>query len=633
MSTKINNATNFENVPASVSSAKKKIGYTEKFEIELDNPLSRVLTTYIETIQFGSTGYQINNGNNVLTFGFSDTTKQYFILPGFYTGEELAEQINNRISSEPTGFEESRIFPLEFSYNDISNLFTIQGDGAGVTVLGILNRQLLKSSTVSQIGGAGEEVCSFAPLISFFGTDTLLEASTFVDSQGTLLISDVNNPGDIIANSSYQAFETITVQQETKKMGFSEGDSKVDIPVVTTAGITGFAMAAEVQAALNAASSGYEVFYNYNNYKLLIRNIEQPFGVSPGFIFEFNPDFDPPATDFGYTVLPNSISDTYEADTEIHGTTITHTLVAGVNDAFVINEGNGDITLTLLPGTYTLPELAALLQVTMNANVNLVNNYEVTFSARTAKFRIKVLKQGRVFPTWTISAATTVGAEYGYTVLPVTGQIIYSNVAQFELFPSLSGTFHFLESNSISLAIGIYTPTEAATLLENGINSSGVAGTYVVTYNNNRKFYEITSTGGFVGTIFILGAATGASTLYGFIGRREGDTSVAPQEPITSNAVTLFYGPLYLYIKSNILTEKKLSLQSFDPFYKNVMAEIILDKEAGNVIFNSKSNDRVNRLAYNTTVSTVDVRLEDENGVLYNPNGFDWAFTIVFQRF
>ena len=64
-----------------------------------------------------------------------------------------------------------------------------------------------------------------------------------------------------------------------------------------------------------------------------------------------------------------------------------------------------------------------------------------------------------------------------------------------------------------------------------------------------------------------------------------------------------------------------------------MIGKIILNTPIGGAIFNDSSNDRVNRLALKTTVSTMDFRLVDESGALYNTNGSDWSFTIVFERF
>ncbi len=622
----VNSAANFEDVPASISSAKRKIGYPETFEMQLDFPLTRVLSSYIENIQFGNTGYQINNGNNSLVFGFSDDIATYTILPGTYTGAELANEINNRISENLPGFASPHIFPYEFSYDDISNIFTLSG--VNTSLDGVLNRQSLKTSAIAEINGVGEEISTFAPLISFKADEEMLNNSVVNIAFGTRLQDDPENPGFKICTSSYRAFESMTVQSPTNKIGFSESLTPIVITVTTTNNITGFALANEIQTAFNAVSTNFTVTYNTNNFKLLIRNI-QSFATG-GFLFVFDAE----VAAFGYTVKPDILTDSYEADTAIRGTTVTHTLVNGVNNVLTINENNGagDINVTLAAGTYTLAELATLAQTAMNAA--LTNIYEVTYSARTTKFKFKVQKKDGIFLPWTLSAATTADTEYGFSALPKTAPIILSDSPQFELFPTLSGTFRFITSESIVLPIGTYTPTEAATILEDGINATGVVNTYSTVYNNNRKIFEVTATGGgHSGATYIFGGVSGAGSLYGFDGLRSGDTSVSPQLPITSSSVSLFYGPLYLYIKSNILTQKKISLQSFDEFYKNVIGKIVLNESEGNVITNNVSNDRVNRLAANATVDTVDIRLEDENGVLYYPNNLNWAFTIVFERF
>ena len=156
--------------------------------------------------------------------------------------------------------------------------------------------------------------------------------------------------------------------------------------------------------------------------------------------------------------------------------------------------------------------------------------------------------------------------------------------------------------------------------------------TFVATYDDELKTYVITREDQVIGaqtTATIIAATMGSARLFGFTL----DALITATNTVAvGDSVTILYGPLYLYIKSNRLSEQKLSTNTVNNFYKNVIGKLQLNSPIGGTVFNDLSTDRVNRLAVKTTVTTIDFRLVTEDGVLYNTNGADWAFTVVFER-
>lgn len=599
------NSTNFEDVPIVVNTAKKSIGYNENFQIELDNVLDRIQSTFVESVQFPSSKYLFNIGNNnmsLLSLGSPIIFKN-----GTYTGDELAEELTNRFSEDPTGTQ----FQYEWSYNNITNIFTISGGDVSIS---IRNR----SNNPSGEPDLGNTRSNITPLISFFQAGDTQFAPT-------VTVADSNNPGEFIATSSYESYGNYVIQSATNIFSMSETLGVIPFSISTSAGITGFALATEIQTIINARPelSGFIVTYNTNNFKLLIRN-ESNFNV---FVWP---------TEFGGPVTPDLVEGSvnqYETG-ELHGATVTHTITSGVNDIFTINEGNGDIDITLPAVTSaTLPELAVLLQTAFDTNLSLVNSYEITFSSRTTRFRIKSLAVNGKYPLWSL-VINTASSIFGYTIAVALQVIIKSDTTQFELFPALSSSSDATILPTESIVLPYDTPASpaiAASQLETAIATIGFTNTYTVTYDDNKKIFIIDAIAG--GVFYVVRGNRlniGANGLYGYVIDKSAGGIFTENK---SDVISLMYGPTYLYIKSNALSEKKITTISADPFYKNVIGKIILNKEPIQVIFNNFSISIVNKLAEKQKAQTIDFRLEDEDGILYNSNNVDWAFTLVFERF
>ncbi len=779
----VNKSVNFEDVPVAISGSKRQNGYLENFQVEFDQDLTRVLSTYIENIQYLNSGYQFNDGNDKwLLRSSSDEMADLRIQEGTYTGEELANEITSRLSQDPfgiqgpDGFENRSLnqFPYECTYDNISRIFTIQG-GFNTSFAGIFIAQnrLDASSSLFSSATLGSPISPLSPLVSFLGDDA--PASSFSGTEFTVAQPDPDNLGEFIATSSFQANGDFVVKPQTRNFAisnFATNNPQIDVSVGPIAG-TYFDVALAMQNALNAEADleNFQFTYNTNTFRFQLFN-DEIFGVDIGI----DPATDPRTFSVNGETDDFRNSYSYISTEEFHATAPTFTIAAG--SEFNIDEGTAivsNIITTELPEVTTatgLPELTVILQDAVNANTLLTNTYEITFSTRTARVRVKALRNAiGIFPTFGIMDDSAASAIYGFTVdTDVDNLIKKSDTAQFETGAALSLTVDaVLQYSNAVMPLGIYSPEEAATELtkafnvaQNGpldrvtsiicspadgysptgtgdffdiptagsaisrfwFNVSGgnvappadnrtlvavaittgdtaatvagilspiidavggldavlrssfdevvltqtggsfvspVAGktaesqarmTFTVTqestatftlnplldefvaeYNDELKTYVITrddQIAGFSSSATIIAASMGSAKLLGFTQDFEisGTNTTA-----TGDSVTILYGPLYLYIKSNRLSDQKISTNIVDAFYKNVIGKLQLIQPIGGTVFNDLANDRVNRLAVKTTVSTIDFRLVDEDGALYNTNGSDIAFTIVFERF
>lgn len=614
------NSTNFDDVSIVFNSDKRSIGYIENYQVQLDSPLTRLQSMSVENIQFTSSKYLIDNGNNLLAMvdfeptGSLDTVYEVSFKQGTYTGEELAEELNNRMSFSDTGVP-GLFLDYIWSYDSNTKKFIAKG-GDDPREKGIFNRFFLPLSVFLT---AGRTMSTLAPVISLFEENPEIE-----NVPTTIPIADPDNPGEFMLSSSYGAQGEFTLKSQTKTIELRDSDEVISF--TSTANITGFQLAQELTDEMTTAlGSRFLVHYNTHNYKFTVRRRAPAVGISTSVILS--------EETFHMKVWPGTLGGGGEALTsiyesgEIHGVAVTHTITASVNDLFTIDEGNGNIDITL-PATVsaTLPELAVILQTEFN-NASLSNTYEITFSGRTGKFRIKVQKQGSVFPTFSLILNTASGI-FGFTT-GATGSIIKSDTRQFELFPSITASITIDPLEIYNMPIGSPTPTEAAQQLEDLITP--IYSNFTIVYNTiSRKF----TIGNLIQTILLWGNNTvgeGASKLFGNISGAAIVPIIATETIFDS--ISTFYGPQYIYIKSNTLAKRKSTINGIDTSHQDIIGKIILNKRPIDFIFNESANLGINKLASKTEIQTIDIRIEDEDGLLYNTNGIDWAFSLLFEKF
>ena len=492
-------ATNFEDVPVAVSGSKRETGYLENFQVSFDDDLTRVQSTYIENIQYLNSGFQFNDGNDKWVLrASSDEMDNLRIQEGTYTGEELAFEITNRLSQDPFGiqgppgiFDRSlNQFPYECIYDNIARIFTIKG-GITTGFTGIfvaLDR--LNSGFDSSIGSP---ISPFAPLVSFQGGEDTSDAVPpfLLDPQEgsifTVALPDSNNPGEFICTSSYQANGNFVVKPQTRSLAirnFIPNISPIGItvsvgPIAGTYFDVALAMQTAINAAFNAVQSleGFTVVYNTNNFGFQIYN-DGIFGlgstISPDRDFSVSGDTDDLRSSYSYI-----------STSEIHATAPTFTIPSTApGNEFQIDEGTPSVTnikTITLPEVTTLTELTeltAILQTAADealASGILANTYEITFSTRTARVRVKALSNAAGnFPPFKIlgggvglGVGTAADTIYGFQIddTALNNLIKKSDTPQFET-GDLSLTIMSIEqwANAV-MPLGIYSPEEAATEL------------------------------------------------------------------------------------------------------------------------------------------------------------------------
>lgn len=604
------NSTNFDDISIVINSDKRTVGYPENFQVQLDSPLTRVQSMSVENIQFTSSKYLLNNGNTTLAV-LIDSIGDYYELvcfPGVYTGEELAEELNN-ISS--VGIP--KILDYEWSYDTHQKKFLLKG---GELSFIIISRQTTPTSTFTVLFPESKDMSPLSAILSFSN----IGETIFDDNKP---IEDLNNPGELMFSSTFEAHGDFVLKSQNRMLSTSH--FHIPRSFSTPSNITGFEVASKIQADIRSATGeDYLITYNTNNFRFRITRGSLPFGDSIVLSYKF----------FGVvfpSVLGGGVSDNlvtiFQGTNEVHGTPVTHTITTSVNDLFTINEGNNNIDITLPAITSaTLSTLATILQTAINDS-QLINKYEITFSERTGKFRIKAIKNAGSFPTFTL-VLNTASSIFGFTV-EANGTIVKSDTPQFELFTALSDTISISINTNIEIPIGTpSTATIASQILEDALNEA-LTVACVVTYDEYIGKIQITASNGIV---LFINEIEGAYLFYGLLGNRTNTINLGGT-PHTADNIALFYGPQYLYIKSNALARRKTTINGVDISHQDIIGKIILDKRPISVIFNEVANLGINKLAEKTEIQTIDIRLEDEDGVLYNTNGIEWAFSLLFEKF
>jgi len=624
MSINFQNVTNFEDVSFSVSSQKRKIGYVENFIFELDSPVTRIRSFFIENVQFPNTKYIFNSGNN--TFGWTSSGIEFSaiidILPGFYTGSELASEFTNRMS-EGQPFT-NLIGDYTCTYNVQSNKFRFAGGASPITIYTKQNLFADNDLTSSQTFFSNP---SITPTISLTSADG--ESFIIAQLNETNPVNVNDNPGEYFIETLYAAHENFNIVARNTGLSVHEFTpiSGTVADVTTTASVTGFVAATEIQTAFTTASLVVQVRYNYNNNRFRIFRISGPdkfklfrIDLGIGFLGESDASLVLGPTlnqEIAFDMLPNLMPKT----------------IITTNNTFVISEGSGsDISIVLDDIVVSdVSLLAPILEAALNASTLLNFTYEVTWVKHRAKFRIKSVLRKAIFDIFSIKSTGDVSSDFGFTSNSLNKAIHVSNSAQFGLLKSVDFISSYYALATANVPIGIYTISEILVVIESAIVAESDFGNiYTFTYDVNKLLFTLTRTGGVNSlTPTMWTSSGGAFKLFGYVS----DNIDSLLGVMTSQSVATLYGSQYLYIKSNALTDKKITKAASNPAYKNIIGKIILDNPAGIEVFNQGTVNAVSSLANNITLQSVDIRIEDEDGTLYAINGSEWAFSIVFERF
>ena len=615
MSRNINlNATNFEDVLITFNTSKRSAGYIENLTMKVDEPITRVSRYLIEDVQFPNTGYLFNSGNNTLVFRFNGNKTNLVILPGNYSADELAAEITNRMSENPSG----TLFNFLCTYNSFTNLFTFS------EILTDLARVVTRQNVLVDKGFPLDEYSPLSVPLSLARQPDEFGFSFLLNSINAT--ADPDNPGEFLISSTYKSFGRYGIISKTTLFGWAESANLANVTIDTTANITGFALATEFETAFNTEPelSGFSVAYNYNNYKLRIFNPDL-FSI---VYFQLKV-----GSGASSTLININVSENTELDVEILPTPITHDIMAG-NNTMIFDEGNGNVSIILDDFMDAeLSQLAPFLQDAMNNSALLNFTYEVVFTERTGIFKIK---NTNLIDTFIVRSAGDASASFGFTGDSSNSVINYSDTQQFGLVPKITATlFQVLQYGTVELPIGNYTQTEIATIIDTDVAADPYfINTYSVTYNDNTNLFEIEKTGGaeFIISIHADSNTQGAFSILGFVNFIDSPAIVAG-DIVSGTAIADFNENLYLYIKSNFLTSKRVTLSGASDSYQNVIGKIILNTDMPTPTFTQKTISTVNSISNNVTVEDLDFRIVDENDVLYNLNGKDVSFTMVFERF
>ena len=291
------------------------------------------------------------------------------------------------------------------------------------------------------------------------------------------------------------------------------------------------------------------------------------------------------------------------------------------NNTLTMKYGGTDYDVTITAGDYTGTTLATEMQTRLNAHASMTG-FTVSYSSSTKKF---------TFANSTVSAVVytcNVAPIIGFSATPTPATSISSD---FEVYNS---TFSFFDANrsfiinngsdrTVYISAGNYSATTLATELQTVINAHGSLSGFTVTFNSSN--YKFTLTHGSVS--FVVKATGTAAAMIGFT---EDSTSALTA---TGDTIAKLDGPDYVYIRSNLLTERKNNGITTNSRHRDVLYKVNI-KESHGLITND-DGDKNPSVTYNysstLSFSTIDLRLETEDGQLLDLNTRNWGCSIEFE--
>lgn len=651
----ISGSTLFDEIGISINSEKKQEGYIENFVINLNEPINRVRKFYIENVQLPNSDYFFHAGNNRLQFLhrllYSAIT--ITLRPGVYTGNELATEINKRISEESFNIIFTSVYDGIFIYNDTTNKFEFSEipevivleneneyispqtkfGNAVVNTVSFSGGNIL--SPLSQVIGFRGEFNGFFGVIEGTGSLHLTEDGDDKFASTASKYLDPDNPGQQKFVSSFEAYGPFTVSTGNQLFWFNQNQNISTGVNLSAIGKNGFEVAADLEANMDAAGlSGFRVRYNVIDFTFNISNNSIGFGlrhntlVPLGFVRDIS----------FLNIEGNNI---YYGNVEVRGPEPAHTVSLNVTDTLRINEGGSDIETIIPPGTYTVTVLATIVQTAIDNNTNLINNYVVSFSAITGKFIFKVIKNGTIFPIYSIKYvgdAKDAAIILGFSSSSDNLSIHRSDIRQYEILPDITVTnLRVYIKVSFLIPIGTYTINELVSTIDTAIPlMTGILNTYDFTYDGIDKRFSLQITNGTASGVRYgfdnntESYITGANTSLGF--SRLNQQRQTSTNPVKGNDLSILIEDTYFYIKSNILTSNILSNISADISYQNVIYKVIKNSPVDLLTFTERNNRKIT-LANNSKFDKIDFRLEDENGNIVQLNGQHWSFTLVIERY
>jgi hypothetical protein len=87
----------------------------------------------------------------------------------------------------------------------------------------------------------------------------------------------------------------------------------------------------------------------------------------------------------------------------------------------------------------------------------------------------------------------------------------------------------------------------------------------------------------------------------------------------------------YFYIKSFALSSKRQTKTFSSQSYEDTVHKIVVNVNPGDIISDQAEYRNQIFMASNTTFTSIDLRLEDEDGILLDLNGLDWSVGMIFE--
>jgi hypothetical protein len=276
----------------------------------------------------------------------------------------------------------------------------------------------------------------------------------------------------------------------------------------------------------------------------------------------------------------------------------------------------GDPYIYLTEGTYTASQICAMLQAKMrfhgmgiSGNSVSFANYKFTISSNTS-FTIKPIPDGYDF-------ASTMGFTSTHTGTSATSDVqLYTDVDQYIVQGStVSSTLRFAYDGvdyTYVIPDGNYDGYDIAELLTARLNTVIGAQGITVEYKNENLSFQFTSLADMI--------VYDVNALQSWFG---------PGSPFTIPANTPTLIPNYQFYQVSHVLVKSWALTNQRPV---VLGQTIAKVQMDTVYGNTTYEKNLDLITYDrpTTISTIDLRLEDPSGRIQEIQ-HDWNISLVFE--
>lgn len=326
---------------------------------------------------------------------------------------------------------------------------------------------------------------------------------------------------------------------------------------------------------------------------------------------------------------------------------------------YVFNDGNlalckisgNEIIMT--PGSYTLAQMLAMVNGLANmAGVTLAQNSAGKLYFTIPATTTLIINLNRSDSSSSYHRGATILGFCTTTSMPSVGSVTYLTG---DLVMKTTN-FVFVNNNrSISITItvggvpttytayitaGNYTAATLCTEIQTRL--AGVIpnfSTATVTYSSINYKFTIAFTVSVAFQTAVLNYGTTSATNAALVSTASAALGITAN--LSAGAGTAFTntcqnpgnvsGIPYFYIKSFALSSKRQTKTFSSQTYEDTVHKIVVNVNPGDIISDQAEYRNQIFMASGTTFTAIDLRLEDEDGVLLDLNGLDWSVGMIFE--